>query len=53
MTFGAPGFSSWNHCRVTPHVTLAAFAYSYTLTTLTITGTSITSAVVDYSCDGV
>lgn len=52
MTFAGSGYAVWNHCRVSPHATLATFAYSYTLTTMTITATSETAAVVDYSCDG-
>jgi len=52
MTLAGTGYSTWNHCRVTPHATLAAFGYSYSLTAITFTGTSLTSAVVDYDCDG-
>jgi hypothetical protein len=52
MTLAGSGYASWSHCRVTPHSTLAAFAYSYTTTVITITGTALASAVVDYECDG-
>ena len=53
VTFAGTGYSTWNHCRVTPQTaSLAAFAYSYTLTVLTVTGTSLTSSVFDYDCDG-
>jgi len=52
VTFAGTGYSTWNHCRVTPHSTLATEGYSYTLTTITFTATSITSAVFDYDCDG-
>lgn len=53
VTFAGSGYSTWNHCRVTAHSTLASFAYMYGLTAITFTGTSITSAVIDYDCDGV
>lgn len=52
VTLAGTGYSTWNHCRVTPHSTLAAFAYSYTTTVLTVTGTSLTSALFDYACEG-
>lgn len=52
VTFAGTGYSTWNHCRVTPHTTIAAFAYSYTKTVLTLTATSLTSDAVDYDCDG-
>lgn len=52
MTFAGAGYSTWNHCRVTPGATFATFAYSQTLTVLTITGTAL-SGKVDYDCDGV
>jgi hypothetical protein len=51
ITFNV-GYVVWNHCRVTPHSTIVAFAYSYTKTVITITGTSLTSDVFDYDCDG-
>lgn len=53
ITFAGSGYGTWNHCRVTPHATLAAFGYSYSLTAITVTATTLTSAVVDYDCDGV
>lgn len=52
VTFAGTGYATWNHCRVTPETTLAAFGYSYTKTVLTITGTAL-SGSVDYDCDGV
>lgn len=52
VTFAGAGYTTWNHCRVTPGATFAAFAYSQTLTVLTITGTAL-SGKVDYDCDGV
>lgn len=51
ITFNAT-FATWNHCRVTAQSTLAAFAYSYTLSAITVTGTSLVSAKIDYQCDG-
>jgi len=52
ITFAGSGYGTWNHCRVTPHSTVAAFAYSYTKTVLTVTATSATSLIIDYDCDG-
>ena len=53
VTLAGTGYSTWNHCRVTPQTaSLAAFGYSYTKTVLTITATSLTSAKFDYDCDG-
>jgi hypothetical protein len=53
LTFAGTGYSTWNHCRVTPETaSLVAFGYSYSLTVLTVTATSLTSAVFDYDCDG-
>lgn len=52
LTFAGSGYSQWNHCVVSPHSTLAAFAYSVTNTTITFTATSLTSAVINYDCDG-
>lgn len=51
ITFGAPVYTTYNHCAVEPHTTLASWGYSYTLTTLTVTGTSL-SGSFDYVCDG-
>ena len=52
MTFAGTGYTTWNHCRVFPQSAIASFAYSYTLTGITITGTSLTSFKFDYDCDG-
>lgn len=52
VTLAGTGYSTWSHCRVTPHQSIAAFSYSYTKTVLTITATSLTSDVFDYDCDG-
>lgn len=52
VTF-VPAFTVYNHCRVTAQTAgIASLAYSYSITTLTITGTSLTSDVFDYQCDG-
>lgn len=52
ITF-ASAYTTWNHCQVTSQAgNIAGFAYSYTLSAITITGTSITSDVFDYKCDG-
>jgi hypothetical protein len=53
VTFAGGGYTTWNHCRVTSQTTLAAFAYSYTKTVLTVTGTSLVGDLFDYDCDGV
>ena len=53
VTFAGTGYAAWNHCLVTPETaSLAAFSYSYTKTVLTVTGTSLTSAKFDYTCEG-
>lgn len=52
VTFANSGYATWNHCRVTPQSTLAAFGYTYTKTVLTVTGTTLTGASFDYNCDG-
>jgi hypothetical protein len=52
MTLAGSGFTTWDHIRVTPHGTYAGFAYSYSLTALTITGTSLAGDVFDYDTDG-
>lgn len=52
VTFAGSGYTTWNHCRVTSQTTLAAFAYSYTKTVLTVTGTSLVGDLFDYDCDG-
>lgn len=53
VTFAGGGYTTWNHCRVTSQTTEAAFAYSYTKTVLTVTGTSLVGDLFDYDCDGV
>lgn len=52
VTFASSGFTTFNHCRVTSQSTIASFAYSYTKTVLTVTGTSLVGDAFDYSCDG-
>jgi hypothetical protein len=52
ITFATPAFQSWNHCRVTPESAIATFGYTYTLTALTVTATSLVGGVLDYECDG-
>jgi hypothetical protein len=52
ITFAGTGYSTWNHCRVTSQSVNAAFAYSYTTTVLTVTGTAL-AGKIDYDCDGV
>jgi hypothetical protein len=52
VTLAGSGYTTWNHCRVTPHQSDAGFAYSYTTTVITVTATSLTSEVFDYDCDG-
>ena len=50
ITF-ASAYSSWNHCRITSQGVNAAFAYSYSLTAITLSGTAL-SGNIDYDCDG-
>ena len=52
ITFAGTGYGTWNHCRVTSQSVNAAFAYSYTKTVLTVTGTAL-AGKIDYDCDGV
>lgn len=52
VTF-ATAYTSFNHCRVVPHATLAAFGYGYSLSAIIVTATTLGSAVIDYQCDGV
>lgn len=52
ITFGT-AYSIYNHCRVTSQTTIASFGYSYTLSVITVTGTSLVGDKVDYECDGV
>lgn len=51
VTFNA-AYATFNHCRVTAQPSVAAFAYSYTLSAITVTATSLTSDKFDYFCDG-
>lgn len=51
VTF-ASAYTTWNHCRVTSQSVIASFAYSYTLSTITVTGTSLVGDLFDYDCDG-
>jgi hypothetical protein len=51
ITF-VPPFSTYNHCRVTTQTAHTDFAYSYSLTTLTPTSTSLAADKIDYQCDG-
>jgi len=51
ITF-SPAFTGYDHITVTPHSTIGSFAYSYNKSTLTITGSSLTSAVIDVRADG-
>lgn len=50
ITFHA-AYVTFNHCRATSQASLAAFAYSYTKSVLTLTATALTGAI-DYQCDG-
>ena len=52
ITFAGSGYSTWNHCRVTSQSVAANFAYSYSLTALTVTATSLNADKIDYDCDG-
>jgi len=52
VTF-ANAFGTYNHCNVTSETTLAAFTYSYNLSAITISATTLSADVVDYSCDGI
>jgi hypothetical protein len=52
ITLAGSGYSTWNHCRVTSQAVNASFAYTYTLTVLTVTGSAL-AGKVDYDCDGV
>ena len=52
ITFNV-AYTTWNHCIVSPHTaSLVAFGYSFTTSAITVTATSLTSAVIDYRCDG-
>lgn len=52
VTF-ASAFNTYNHCRITSQSTIASFAYTYTLSAITVTGTSLVGDLFDYVCDGV
>ena len=52
VTFAGTGYSTWNHCIVTSQSSIAAFAYSYTTTVLTVTGTALGGDKFNYDCDG-
>lgn len=52
ITF-ANAYASYAHCRITSETAgLAAVAYSYTTSAITITGTSLIGGIFDYNCDG-
>lgn len=51
ITF-ASAYTTWNHCRVTSQGIVASLAYSYTLSAITVTGTSLVGDLLDYDCDG-
>lgn len=52
VTFGA-SYATFVHCVVNSESTLAAFAYSYTLSAITVTATTLGSDKFDYSCRGI
>lgn len=52
ITF-AKAYATFNHCRVTSQTALAALAYSYTLSAITVTATALAGGKLDYNCDGV
>lgn len=52
ITFSA-AFTTYNHCRITSQSNIAGLAYSYTLSAITVTGTSLIGDLIDYECDGV
>jgi hypothetical protein len=45
-------FTVSNHCNVTSQGVITGLAYSYTLSAITVTGTSLVGDVIDYRCDG-
>lgn len=51
ITF-ASAFTTYNHCVITSQQSVAAFAYSYTLSDITVTATSMVSDKIDYHCEG-
>lgn len=57
MTFatlatGTPGFVSQNRCMFQSTQTMTGFAYTYSLTAATITGSALGGDSIDYRCDG-
>lgn len=44
-------YATWDHCRISAQSSLASFAYSYTLSAIVVTATSLTGNL-DYTCDG-
>jgi len=51
ITF-ATAFATYNHCSVQSGTTLAAFAYTYSLSAIVVTATVLGGDLVDYKCDG-
>ena len=45
-------YVTYVHCRVTSGSTLAAFAYAYTKTAITVSATVLGGDLIDYNCDG-
>lgn len=45
-------YATWNHCSVASQGLVTSFAYSYSLSAITVTGTSLVGDLVDYRCDG-
>ena len=52
LTFAGTGFGVWNHCIVSSETAETSFGYSFSLTAITLSATSLTSDKVDYSCEG-
>lgn len=52
VTLAGTGYGTWNHCQVTAETANSTFGYSYTLTAITLTGTSL-AGKFDYQCQGV
>lgn len=52
ITF-AKAYATFNHCIVTSGSTLAAFAYVYTLSAITVSATVLGGDKLDYRCDGI
>lgn len=52
ITFaGATPYTTWNHCTVTQETANVTFAYSYSTSAITLTGTAL-AGKYDYSCQG-